>query len=182
MLTIPGKMIMKTILENLQLSYHIIELGQVELNGELTKEQRHKLTKALMECGLELMEDKRQVLVEMIKKAVVDMVYFEEEPPQIKNSCYISQKLQYDYTYLANVFSEIMGTTLERFIIAHKIERVKELLLYDEYTLTMIAYKLNYSSVAHLSNQFKKVTGITPTYFRQLEIKDLIPIEQVGLG
>ena len=124
-----------------------------------------------MKSGLELMENKKAILIEKIKLVIIEMVHYSDEYPRIKNSKFISEKLQNDYTYLANLFSEVTGITIEQYIIAHKIERVKELLLYDELNLTEISYKLNYSSVAHLSNQFKKITGLTPTFFKKLKEK-----------
>jgi AraC-like DNA-binding protein len=129
-----------------------------------------------MRSGLELMDDKRAILIEKIKNIIVQMVHYMDEPLKVNFSDYLSEKLNYDYTYLSNMFSEVKGMTIEQFIIAHKIERVKELLLYDELTLTEISYRLNYSSVAHLSNQFKKVTGLTPTYFKNLKHKRRISL------
>ena len=125
------------------------------------------------------MDDKKAVLIEKIKNAVVMMVHHTDELPKMKNSVYISQTLQYDYTYLANFFSEATGITIEHYIIAHKIERVKELLLYDELNLTQIANKLNYSSVSHLSNQFKKTTGLTPSFYKQFKHRRRIELENV---
>jgi AraC-like DNA-binding protein len=137
------------------------------------------LKAALLKSGLELMDDQRAMLIEKIKIVIVEMVHYTDEPLKINFSNFLSEKLDYDYTYLANIFSEVTGTTIEKFIIAHKIERVKELLLYDELNLTEISYRLNYSSVAHLSNQFKKVTGLTPSFFKQLKRKRRIMLENV---
>src|SRR5579862_3648406 len=117
------------------------------------------------------MDDKKAMLIEKIRNVIVEMVHYSDDVPRVNFSDYLSEKLNYDYTYLANLFSEVTGITIEHFIIAHKIERVKELLLYDELNLTQISYKLNYSSVAHVSNQFKKVTGLTPTFFKKLKQK-----------
>jgi AraC-like DNA-binding protein len=135
---------------------------------------------ALHNAGLELMDDKRAVLIEKIKNVIVEMVHYSDELPRVNFSDYLSEKLSYDYTYLANLFSEVQGTTIEKFTINHKIERVKELIIYDELSITEIAWKMNYSSVAHLSNQFKKVTGLSPSHFKQLKIKRRIPIEEIG--
>jgi AraC-like DNA-binding protein len=179
MVSIRCKMVVKAALDALGLYYGTVDLGEVEIRGNISGEQRDRLGLALRKSGLELMDDKRAMLIERIKNVIIEMVHYREELPKIKNSDYISEKLGHDYTYLANVFSEVTGTTIEHFIIAHKIERVKELLLYDELNLTEISYKLNYSSVAHLSNQFKKVTGLTPTFFKQLKRKRRIPLEDV---
>lgn len=171
MVSIRCKMMVKSELEKLGLLYGIVELGDVEVIGSITAEQRIKLKTALQKSGLELMDDQRAMLIEKIKNVIVEMVHYSDEVPKTNFSDYLSEKLHYDYTYLSNIFSEVTGTTIEKFIIAHKIERVKELLLYDELNLSEISYKLNYSSVAHLSNQFKKVTGLTPTFFKHLKRK-----------
>jgi AraC-like DNA-binding protein len=119
------------------------------------------------------------VLIERIKNAIVEMVHHPNELIKINFSDYLSEKLNHDYTYLANLFSEVQGTTIEQFIISHKIERIKELIIYDELNITEIAWKMNYSSVAHLSNQFKKVTGLSPSHFKKLKNKRRIPIEEL---
>jgi AraC-like DNA-binding protein len=165
------KMLVKAELDKLGLHYARVELGEVEIMENITEEQRSQLKHSLLQSGLELMEDQKSILIEKIKNNIIEMVHNTNELPRINFSEFISDKLRHDYTYLANLFSEATGVTIEHYIIAHKIERVKELLLYDELTLTEISYKLNYSSVAHLSNQFKKVTGLTPTYYRQLKEK-----------
>lgn len=171
MVSIRCKMMVKSELEKLGLHYLTVDFGEVELEKVITIPQREQLREALAVSGLELMDDKRAILIEKIKSVIVEMVHHEEEWPKMNFSDYLSEKLNYDYTYLANLFSEVTGITIEYFIIAHKIERVKELLIYDELNLTEISYKLNYSSVAHLSSQFKKVTGLTPTFFKQLKQK-----------
>jgi AraC-like DNA-binding protein len=173
-------MLVKAELKNLGLHFILVELGEVDIMEDLRPEQRLQLKAALAMSGLELMDDQKAGLIEKIKKVVIEMVHYEDEMPKIKNSEYLSQKLHYDYTYLANLFSEVAGLTIEHYIIAHKIERVKELLMYDELNLTQISYKMNYSSVAHLSNQFKKVTGFTPTYYKQLKDKRRKSLEDVG--
>lgn len=167
------KMVVKTELDKLGFHYTKIELGEVEVMEDITEEQRIQLKTELLKSGLELMDDQKSILIERIKDTIIEMVHYDEEFPRINSSDYISEKLKHDYTYLANHFSEVTGITIEHFIIAHKIERVKELLLYGELNLTEISYKLNYSSVAHLSNQFKKVTGLTPTFFKHLKNKRL---------
>lgn len=179
MVSIRCKMVVKAELDKLGLMYGAVELGEITVRGRVTEEQRAHLKAALKKSGLELMDDKRAILIEKIKSVIIEMVHYSEELPKVRHSVYISEKLNHDYTYLANLFSEATGITIEHFIIAHKIERVKELLLYDELNLTEISYKLNYSSVAHLSSQFKKVTGLTPTFFKQLKRKRRTPLENV---
>ncbi len=174
------KMVVKAALDSLGLHYGAVELGEVEIKENINPDDREKFRKLLLVSSLELMDDKKSMLIEKIKNLVVEMVHYTDELPDINISDFISEKLHHDYTYLASLFSETTGTTIEHFIIAHKIERVKELLLYDELNLTEISYKLNYSSVAHLSNQFKKVTGLTPTYFKQLrQFKRRIALDNV---
>jgi AraC-like DNA-binding protein len=174
-------MIVKSELDKLDLLYGAVDLGEVEIHDNITPEQREHLKNALLKSGLELMDDKKAILIEKIKSVIIEMVHYEEELPKVKNSDYLREKLHHDYTYLANLFSEATGITIEHYILLHKIERVKELLLYDELTLTEISYRLNYSSVAHLSNQFKKVTGLTPTHFKQLKVRRRSPIEELGI-
>jgi AraC-like DNA-binding protein len=164
-------MFVKDELQKLGLSFYSLELGMVEIDDNTTEEQLENFGLNLRKGGLELLDNKKQILVEKIKNVIVEMVHYADEIPQVNDSNYISEKLGYDYTYLSNIFSEVKGTTIQQYIIRHKIERAKELLLYDELTLTEIAWKLHYSSVAHLSNQFKKVTGLTPSYFKGLKNK-----------
>lgn len=163
-------MLVKAELEKLGIHYHTVDLGEADVDS-IAPEQLELLKHALLRSGLELMDDKKAILIERIKNIIVEMVHYADEFPKIKNSTYISEKLHYDYTYLANLFSEATGITIEHYIILHKIEKAKELLLYDELNLTEISYRLNYSSVAHLSNQFKKITGLTPTFFKQMKQK-----------
>lgn len=165
------KLVVKEELTKLGLHFGAVELGEVEMRENITPQQRDQIRSALLKSGLELMDDKKSVLIEKIKKVIIEFVHYSEEPLTINFSDYLSQKLNHDYTYLANLFSEVQGTTIEKFLIAHKIERVKELLVYNELNLTEIAYMMHYSSVAHLSAQFKKVTGLTPTHFKQLKTK-----------
>ena len=164
----------------LGLHYVLIDLGVLEILEDVTAEQREQLRVNLLRSGLELLDDKKAILIDKIKSVIIEMIHYADELPDVNYSEYISQKLDYDYTYLANVFSEVKGITIQQFIITHKIEKVKELLLYDELNLTEISYKLHYSSVAHLSNQFKKVTGLTPSAFKQLKDHHRSPIEDVG--
>jgi len=173
------KMAVRDVLKNMKLHFVQVELGEVDIMETLTPEQREEIRTELKKTGLELMDEKKDILIEKIKNAVIEMVHYTEEK-QVKNfSEHLAEKLNYDYTYLANLFSETTGTTIEHFIINHKIERAKELLIYDELTHTEISYRLHYSSVAHLSNQFKKVTGLTPTFFKQLKNKRMNELENV---
>jgi len=164
-------MLVKAHLERLGLHYTSVDLGEVDILENISPKQRDQLDKSLKKAGLELMDDKKAMLVEKIKNVIIEMIHYADEPPLTKYSIFISEKLKYDYTYLANLFSEVRGITIEHFIIIHKIERVKELLVYDDLNLTEIAEKLNYSSVGHLSNQFKKTTGLTPSHFKKLKEK-----------
>lgn len=179
MVSIRCKMLVKSELDKLGIHYGAVDLGEVEIIEPLQPEQVELLRTALLMAGLKLMDDKKAILIERIKNVIVEMVHYEDELPTVKNSVYISEKLQQDYTYLANLFSEATGTTIEQYIILHKIEKVKELLLYNELNLTEISYKLNYSSVAHLSNQFKKITGLTPSFFKQLKQKKRTTLEDL---
>lgn len=179
MVSLRCKMVVKEELKKLGLHFIVVDLGEVEVMEDLTQNQHDILKEALLKSGLELMDDKRSVLIEKIKNVIVEMVHYADELPKINYSDYISEKLHYDYTYLSNLFSEVKGVTIQQFIILHKIERVKELLLYEEFTLTEISYQLQYSSVAHLSNQFKKITGLTPSQFKLLKYKHRKPIEDI---
>jgi len=171
MVCIRCKMVVKDELTKLGLHYSAIELGEAEIMENISADQHDQIKIALLKSGLELMDDKKSVLIQKIKNVIIEQVHYADEPLTIKFSEYLSQKLNHDYTYLANLFSEVLGTTIEKFLISHKIERVKELLVYDELNLTEIAYLMHYSSVAHLSAQFKKVTGLTPSHFKQLKEK-----------
>lgn len=173
-------MAVKEELRKLGLHFVVVDLGEIDIMEELNEEQKRELKAALALSGLELMDDKKAVLIEKIINVVVEMIHYSSELPKVNYSDFISEKLSYDYTYLSNLFSEIRGTTLQQFIITHKIERVKELLLYEELNLTEISYKMNYSSVAHLSNQFKKVTGLTPSQFKNLKDRSRKPLEDLG--
>jgi AraC-like DNA-binding protein len=179
MVSIRCKMIVKSELDKLGLNYKSVELGEAEIMEDVSAEQLAGLNTALKKSGLELMDDKKSILIEKIKNVIVELVHYSDEPLQINFSNYLAGKLNYDYTYLSNLFSEVQGTTIEHFIIIHKIERVKELLVYDELNLSEIAYKLHYSSVAHLSTQFKKITGLTPSHFKQLRDKRLNNLENL---
>jgi len=171
MVSLRCKMVVKDELDKLGIGYISIELGTVNLKSEITGELLRLLGKNLQWFGLEVMDDKKAILIERIKNVITEMVHYSDEIPKETYSNYISHKLGYHYTYLSNLFSEVKGITIQQYIIIHKIEKVKELLLYDELSLTQIADLLHYSSVAHLSNQFKKITGLSPTYFKKLRQK-----------
>lgn len=174
------KMAVKEELRKLGLHFVVVDLGEVDVMEELTNEQLAQLSAGLLSTGLELMDDKRAILIEKIQNVITEMIHNVDDMPKMNYSDYISEKLNYDYTYLSNIFSEVKGITIQQFIIVHKIERVKEYLIYDELNLTEISYKLHYSSVAHLSNQFKKVTGLSPSQYKQLKDKKRSPIEDIG--
>lgn len=168
MVSLRCKIMVKEELKKLGMKHISVNLGIIEVFEDITQEQQTQLKENLLKLGLELLDDKKSILVEKIKNVIINMIHHTNKLPQMNYSDYISEKLSHNYTYLANIFSEVKGITIQKFIIIHKIERVKELLLYDELNLTEISYKLHYSSVAHLSNQFKKITGLTPTFYKQL--------------
>jgi AraC-like DNA-binding protein len=180
MVSIRCKMAVKDVLKNLGLHFILVDLGEADIMETLSTEQEQELKTALLAIGLELMDDKRAVLIQKIKTIVTEMIHYEDELPKENFSHFLSNKLNYNYTYLANLFSEVQGVTIEQFIIAHKVERIKELIIYDELNITEIAWKMNYSSVAHLSNQFKKITGLSPSHFKLLKDKKRNPIEDIG--
>ena len=172
-------MVVKSELEKFGLHYTVVELGEAEIKEDISIYKRDQLNVALKKSGLELMDDKKSMLIEKIKKIIIELVHYSGDQLKINLSDCLSEKLNYDYTYLANLFSEVQGTTIEKFFINHKIERVKELLVYDELNLKEIAFKLHYSSVSHLSSQFKKITGLTPSHFKQIKQKRRTPLENV---
>lgn len=172
-------MVVKAELENLGLQYIYVKIGEANIKENISKEQIDQLDKTLKKSGLELMDNKKSVLVEKIKSTIIELVHYTENQIKVNLSDYISERLNYDYTYLANLFSEVKGTTIEKFYLNHKIEKVKELIIYDELNLSEIAYKMHYSSVAHLSNQFKKYTGLTPSHFKELKNKRRDTLEKV---
>lgn len=169
MVSLRCKLVVKEELKKLGLHYINVDLGTVEILEDITQKQKKELKKNLLKYGLELLDDRRNILIEKIKSIIIEMIHYSDELPKVNYSDYISEQLGYDYTYLSNIFSEVKGITIQQFIIIHKIERVKELLLYDELNLTEISYQLHYSSVAHLSNQFKKITGLTPSYYKKIK-------------
>ncbi len=179
MVCIRCKMVVKSELEKLGLHYVSVELGEVEIKENISPEQLNQFGEGLKKSGLELMDDKKSILVEKIKNIIIELVHYTDEQIKVNLSDFLSEKLDYDYTYLANLFSEVKGTTIEKYYLLHKIERVKELIVYNELNFTEIAHKMNYSSVAHLSNQFKKITGLTPSHFKKLKYKRRIGLEDV---
>lgn len=171
MVCIRCQMVVKSELEKLGLEYYDVKIGEATIAENLSPEKLQQLNAGLIKSGLELMGNRKSILIEKIKNAIIDLVHYTDDQIKVNLSDYLSEKLNHDYTYLANLFSEVKGITVERFYLTHKIEKVKELIVYDELNLTEIAYKMHYSSVAHLSNQFKKITGLTPTHFKALKNK-----------
>lgn len=179
MVSLRCKMMVKEELQKLGLHFVNVDLGMVEILEDISQAQRDQLKVSLLKSGLELLDNKKSILIDRIKNVIVEMIHYNDELPKVNYSAYISEKIGYDYTYLANIFSEVKGITIQQFIIIHKIERVKELLIYDELNLTEISYKLHYSSVSHLSSQFRKITGLTPSYYRQLKEKRKANLEDI---
>lgn len=179
MVSLRCKLKVKEELKKLNIRYGVVDLGVIEIFKDISPEMRNLLKVNLNKSGLELLDDKKSILIERIQNAVVEMIHFSGELPKIKYSDYISQKLELDYTYLSNMFAEVKGYTLQNFIIMHKIEMVKELLFYDELNLSEISYRLQYSSVAHLSAQFKKITGLTPSFYKQLRKTRTVNLENL---
>ena len=173
------KLAVRDELKKLGLHFIVVDLGEVEIMENLTSEKRELLKRGLLDSGLELMDDKKAILIEKIKNIIIQMIHHSEETIKVNFSDYLSEKLDHNYTYLANMFSEVQGITIEHFIISHKIERIKELMIYGEFNITEIAWKMGYSSVAHLSSQFKKVTGLSPSHFKQLKDKRRSPLEEI---
>ena len=173
------KIAVKEELKKLGLHFIFVDLGKVEIMEDISEKQRKKLKIALCKLGLDLMDDKKSELIEKIKSSVIQMVHHSDETIKVNFSVFLSEKLNFDYTYLSNLFSEVQGTTLEQFVISHKIERIKELITYNELNITEIAGIMNYSSVAYLSNQFKKITGFSPSQFKQLKDKRRNSIEDI---
>lgn len=169
MVSLRCKTMVRSELDKLGIRHAIVELGTVEILDDISPEEREQLRVALLRSGLELMDDEKSILIEKIKNVITEMIHYSDELPDVNDSEYISEKLGYDYTYLAYTFSEVKGVSVQHYIIENKIERIKEYLLYDELNITEIADKMNYSSAAHLSNQFKKITGLTPSYYKQLQ-------------
>ena len=176
MVSIRCKMLMQAELEKLGLHVISVELGEVEIKGEISVENQKQLDAVIQKTGLELLYNQRNIIVEKIRNIIVEMIHYSNELHKTNTSDYISEKLKQNYTTLSHMFSEVRGYSIEHYIIAQKIERAKELITYNELNLTEIAFKLHYSSVAHLSNQFKKITGLTPTNFKKTDRKMRIPL------
>lgn len=174
------KTAVKEVLKDMGLHFVFVDLGAVETMEELSTEQFKQLKSILLELGLELMEDKKAELVQRVKQLILDMIYHNEEEMKMSFTTYLSEQTGHDYPYLSNLFLESQGVTIQQFMIIHKVERIKELIIYGELSITEITWKMNYSSVAHLSNQFKKITGLTPTHFRQLKEKRLQTMMEVS--
>lgn len=173
------KLFVKDALKELDIEPVKVELGEIVTKKDISDNEKLQLNNKIKKAGLELLERKQGVLIEKIRKVMIDYVYKSDDLPNIKFSVLLSKELNYSYTYLANFFSEVEVTTIEQYIIALKIERAKELILFAEDSLTDIAYKLHYSSVAHLSSQFKKATGLTPSHFKALKNKRRITIQNI---
>lgn len=179
MVSLRCKMMVRETLSQLDIEYCTVDLGQIHMLKALTNEKREQLRKELLKSGLELMDDKRAILIERIKNVIIDMIHHTDELSKIKFSVFLSEELEYDYTYLANLFSQTEGITIQQFILNHRIERIKELILYNELSLSEISFKLNYSSAAALSNQFKKITGLTPSFYKLLKDKRKKNLENI---
>lgn len=173
------KMLVKRELDTLGIFYRSIELGEVEIKKPLDPAVLFALKNVLLTAGLEVLESKKAILIARIKNAVIDLVHYSSDEKPLPNSAYLSKKLSLNYTHLANTFSEVTGMTIEHYIILHKVERIKELIIYNEKNLTEIAYLLHYSSVSHMSSQFKKTTGLTPSFFKRMKDKKRINLEDL---
>lgn len=172
-------MVVKNELDSLGLKVKHIKLGEVTLNHELTTEQKNKLNKAIIPIGFEIIDDKKSRIIEKIKNIIIDLVHYQENELKTNLSDILSSKMHHDYNYLSNLFSEVEGTTIEKYFIAQKIEKVKELLVYDELSLSEIAFRLNYSTASYLSNQFKKATGLSPSHFKKIRKNRRKPLDEV---
>lgn len=172
-------MVVQNELDKLGLNVKSVKLGEVVLAEEPTSKQKDALTEVLDALGFEVIDDKKSRIIEKIKNIIIDLVHYQDNDTKINLSDVLSDKLHHDYNYLSNLFSEVEGTTIEKYFIAQKVEKVKELLVYDELSLSEIADRLNYSSVAYLSNQFKKVTGLTPSHFKQIKEDKRKPLDKV---
>lgn len=179
MVSLRCKMMVKSELEKLDITYKCIELGEAKLYKTLSITERQLLKEALHKSGLELMDDKKAILIEQIINIIVEMVHYSDELPEVSFSILLSEKMQQDYHKMAEIFSKTKGITIEHFIIIHKVEKIKELIIYDELNLTEISYKMHYSSLAHLSKQFKQITGLTPSFFKSLSKRKRINLEDL---
>lgn len=173
MVSLRCKMIVQQQLDRIGIQYFSIDLGLVETKNCITSCQIDELRKSLQLVGLDILDNRKSILIDKIKNVVIEMIHYNEELPKVNQSDFICKKIGYDYTYLSNIFSEVEGITIQQFIIIHKIELVKELLLYNELSLKEISHRMNYSSASHLSTQFKKITGLTPTLFYRLKKREM---------
>lgn len=173
-------MAVKAVLKKFYLHFVLVDLGTVEVMEVISPDQLELVRAELHNCGLELMDDRKGILIERIKSAVIELVHHSDECLKVNLSAFLSAKLNHDYTYLSNLFSEVQGITLEQFVISHKVERIKELIIYGDLNITEIAWKMNYCSVAHLSNQFKKITGLSPMHFKNQSERKRRPLEEIG--
>ncbi len=169
MVSLRCKMVVRAAAEELKIPFKSLELGFIDVEEKISPSTFEKFRNKLLSAGLEVLDDKKSILIEKIKNVVIEMVHYADEFPKVNFSNYLSEKLGYDYTYLSNLFTEVKGTTIQEYIIMHKIEKAKELIMYNEMSIADIAYTLNYSSAAHFSTQFKKVTGLTPSFFKKLK-------------
>ena len=172
-------MVVQNEMDKLGFDVKNIKLGEVMLAKEPTPEEKSNLEKVLVPLGFEIIDDKKSRIIEQVKNIIIDLVHHQDNDIKINLSDVLSSKLHHDYNYLSNLFSEVEGTTIEKYFIAQKIEKVKELLVYDELSLSEIAFRLNYSSVAYLSNQFKKITGLTPSHFKQIKVDKRKPLDSL---
>lgn len=181
MVGLPGKALVKEELERLNIAFGLIDIGVVEIPEGVSPKQREQLKINLLPLGLKLHEVKKGILIEKIKSAILEMIQYKDGHPVISYSTYLSVKLNYDYTYLSNIFSEVNGSSIQQYIIVSKIEQVKEMLYLGDISLSQISYNLHYSSVAHLSGQFKKITGLSPTCYKLIrqnrEDMEIIPVK-----
>ena len=179
MVSLRSKLLVKAELDKKQIPYHSIELGEVILQRNILPQERDDLNNALMPSGLEIMDDKNTMIIEKIKNIVVEMIHYTDELPRENFSAYLSSKMNMNYQKLSDLFSKTKGITIEHFIILHKIEKIKELIIYDKLSMNEISFKMHYSSTSHLSNQFKKVTGLTPTFFKNLQKRNRKNLEDL---
>tara|TARA_R110000850_G_scaffold150497_1_gene273239 strand:+ start:149873 stop:150412 length:540 start_codon:yes stop_codon:yes gene_type:complete len=179
MVSLRCKILVRETLNEIGLNYFSVNLGEIKVLESISDQQLEQLKRELLKSGLELMDDKRAIVIEKIKNVVINLIHHSDELPKIKFSVFLSKELDYDYTYLANLFSQTEGITIQQFILHHKIERIKELIIYNELSLSEISHRLNYSSAAALSNQFKKVTGLTPSFYKQLKEKRKQNLESI---
>lgn len=175
MVCIRCESLVKSELTSMGLTYQSVKSGEVEITGEITQDQQTRLNAVLEKSGLGILDDKKSVLVEKIQNIVIELVHYTENQIKINLSDYLKERLNYDSAYLARLFAEVKGTTIEHYFISQRIERAKELLIYDNLSLTEIADKLHFSSTSHFCNQFKKTTGLTPSYFRHIKNHNTLP-------